>query len=66
MVDLTRASIVKGEDTDCLVKGCSHEFTTCRCEIDVEDSLNMVLMHHLCLLELPHIKGVTVSILIPL
>ena len=64
VVDFSGATIIERENPDCLVEGSCHELTTCWCEIDIKNGLDVIFVNHLRLREVPHIEGITIPVLV--
>ena len=64
MIDLPGSAIVEGEDSDGLIERGRHKFSAGRRKVNVQDCLDMILVHHLGLRELSHIEGVAISVFI--
>ena len=66
VIHFSGPAVIVREDSDRLIKTCSHKFPACGCEVDVQNGLDMVFVNHFGLIKLPHVKCIAVAILIAL
>ena len=66
VVDFAGASLVVWENSDRLVEACSHKLLACRCKVDIQNGRQVILVDHLGLLQLAHVKRVAVRVFITL
>ncbi len=66
VVHLARTALLHPEYPHRLVEGSRHELSSCWSVVDVENSADVVLVDHLGLVELSHVKGVGISVFVSL
>jgi len=64
VVNFTRTTVIVGEDPDSFIIRRSSELLSSWRKIDVQDSLQVVLVNHLWLVKLSHVKRVAVGVFI--